>query len=139
MSKGFSPLVAVVLLIAVTMSITGIILLWSSSFVQTQTTSFQNTTLVGECKFATFEIDSCVYNFTSTDLTLSLNNNGQVDLKDLVFYVEYPDGTLDSVNSSENLPHNSLRKFFFSGVEANFSKIIVRTHCPQLSRETVCK
>jgi len=139
MSKGVSPLVAAVLLIAATMSIAGILAFWASTFVRTQTASFENQTLTSECNFATFEVYTCTYDAGSSRISLALNNNGQVALKNLAAYVQYANDTLQQINMTDTLPQNSLKQFYLNDIGSNYSKIIIRTHCPQLSRETPCK
>ena len=139
MSKGVSPLVAAVLLIAATMSIAGILAFWASTFVRTQTASFENQTITSECNFATFEVYTCTYDASASKVLLSLNNNGQITLKTLSAYVQYADGTLTQINITDSLPQNSLKQFYLNNVNSNYQKIIIRTHCPQLSKETACK
>ncbi|MFH0711161.1 MAG: archaellin/type IV pilin N-terminal domain-containing protein [Candidatus Aenigmatarchaeota archaeon] len=139
MSKGVSPLVASVLLIAATMSIAGILAFWASNFARTQTAAFENQTIASECNFATFDVYTCSYDLANKKVLLSLNNNGQVNLKDLVAYFQYPNGNLTAFNITDPLPQNVLKQFYISGVTENYSKIIIRTQCSQLSRETACK
>lgn len=139
MSKGVSPLVAAVLLIAATMSIAGILAFWASTFVRTQTASFENQTITSECNFATFDVYTCGYDSGASRILLSLNNNGQVNLKNLVAYVQYADGNLTQINMTDALPQNSLKQFYLNGVGSNFTKIIIRTQCPQISKETACR
>jgi flagellin-like protein len=139
MTKGVSPLVASVLLIAATMSIAGILAFWASTFTRTQVESFNNQTIVSACNFATFDVYTCSYDSSAQRILLSLNNNGQVDLKNLVGYVQYPDGNLTNITIGDSLPQNSLKQFYLNGVTSNYTKLIIKTNCPQLSKETPCK
>ena len=139
MTKGVSPLVASVLLIAATMSIAGILAFWASTFTRTQVESFNNQTIVSECNFATFDVYTCSYDSSAQRILLSLNNNGQVNLKNLVGYVQYADGNLTNITIGDSLPQNSLKQFYLNGVTSNYTKLIIKTNCPQLSKETPCK
>jgi flagellin-like protein len=139
MSKGVSPLVASVLLIAATMSIAGILAFWASTFTKTSVESFNNQTITTACNYATFAVYTCAYDANNTRILISLNNNGQVDLKNLVAYVQYSDSSINPINISDTLPQNSLKQFYLNNVSSNFTKIQIRTQCPQLSEETVCR
>ena len=57
-SKAVSPLVAAVLLIAVTMTIAGMLAYWASGFVRLQTETFSNQSVVSKCNFADFKVYS---------------------------------------------------------------------------------
>ncbi|MBI2547246.1 MAG: hypothetical protein HYW23_02255 [Candidatus Aenigmarchaeota archaeon] len=58
--KGISPIVASVLLIAITMTIAGVLAYWSSTFVS-NTLPGENTT-TAQCRLAQFEFLLCNYN-----------------------------------------------------------------------------
>lgn len=139
MSKGVSPLVASVLLIAATMSIAGILAFWASNFARSQTASFENQTIATECNFATFEFYTCSYDSSNSKILLSLNNNGQVNLKNLVAYVQYGDGSLVPINITDPLPQNSLKQFYLSNISSNYTNIIIKTNCVNLQRSSACK
>jgi flagellin-like protein len=135
--KGISPLVAAVLLIAVTMTIAGVLAYWASGFVQQQTALFSNETVATECNFAKFRIYSCNYNSTSQRLNLLLENNGAVNLKNIVVYFIYTDN-VTSVAVNTSLLANRLTSFAIDGVTAGFSKFQIRTHCANAFVEGVC-
>ncbi len=59
-SLGISPLVAAVLLIAVTMTIAGLLAYWATSFVRTSLPETNRTE--AECRLADFSIYFCSYN-----------------------------------------------------------------------------
>jgi len=137
MKKGISPLVAAVLLIAATMSIAGILAYWASSFMRTQTSSFNNQTVTSECQYADFKIYSCSYNFTSHAISLILENYRDVLLKDLVFYVNFPNSTVIPISMNETLPKGLIKSFSIPNMDT-FTKIIVKTQCAEITRETAC-
>ena len=90
--KGISPIVAVVLLIAITMTIAGVLAYWSSTFVSTGLPVENSTT--AQCRVAQFEFRACRYNATSQVLAFTLNNLRTVDLSKLTASVEFPNGTV---------------------------------------------
>jgi flagellin-like protein len=137
--KGISPLVATVLLIAVTMTIAGMLAYWASSFVKTQTSQFENQTLASECKFAEFRFYNCNYNSTSQQMTFVLENFRSVTLKDLVAFIVYQNGTVANYSLNATLPGNSMRGFTISNVSPDYSSITIKTHCPEVDARSACK
>jgi flagellin-like protein len=75
MLKGVSPLVATIMLIAFTMIIAGIISLFATNLVQSTQTQIKT------CSDAKAILYRAVYNTTSDDLTLTINNYGKVNLR----------------------------------------------------------
>ena len=133
--KGISPLVAAVLLIAITMTIAGFLAYWATSFVRTSLPETNKTE--AECRFADFNIYSCTYNSTSKVVYLILENR-DIDLMQLRAYFIFANSTVsDAHDLNTTLPANTLKSFTISGVD-NFSKISVKTHCPDVSKEKTC-
>jgi flagellin-like protein len=137
MTKGISPLVASVLLIAITMTLAGAIAYWASSFVST-TLPPNQTMPTGECISANFRIYSCKYNYTS-GLSMILYNLANVELKNLTLFVIYPNSSVQSVSLNDTLRPNDLKSFLVSGISSDYSTITVRTHCPQITESSACK
>ena len=139
MKKGISPLVAAVLLIAATMSIAGILSFWATSFVRTQTKQFENQTSSSECNFADFRIYQCVYNSSTQKVNLILENIKTVELKELKLYVEYSTGNVSSpISLNGTLPNGAIKPYVITDI-SNFTDIIVKTQCPELSVKDDCK
>lgn len=138
--KGISPLVASVLLIAITMTIAGAIAYWASNFVSQQIRGFENQTVASECNFADFSIYSCSYNSTTSNITLILENIRNVELRDLAIQVIYPNGTISTIPLNETLPVApfNLKSFRFFA-SPDYSKIKITTHCPTVTKESLCK
>lgn len=137
--KGISPIVAAVLLIAITMTIAGVLAYWSSTFVE-RSLPVENAT-TSECRFAQFEFISCKYNSTAQSLTFSLNNVRNTELKNLTAYVEYNNGTIlpsGGYALNESLPGGKIGIYSISNVGSDFSKLLIKTHCPELSRSSTC-
>lgn len=139
MRKGISPLVAAVLLIAATMSIAGILSYWTTSYVRTQTKQFENQTTASECNFADFKIYQCVYNSSAQRVNLILENIKTVELKELKLYVEYSAGNVSSaISLNETLPSGAIKPYVITGI-SNFTNVIVKTQCPEISVKDDCR
>lgn len=135
--KGISPIVAAVLLIAITMTVSGVLAYWSSTFVSTSLPTENVTT--AQCRVAQFEFLNCRYNSTAQAIVFSLNNVRTVDLPNLTAFVEYSNGTVASgVSLSQSLPSGTIRSYSVSGVTSDFSNLIIKTSCPDLSRSNTC-
>lgn len=135
--KGISPIVAAVLLIAITMTIAGVLAYWSSTFVTQRLPGLNETN--ARCDLAQFEFLSCRYNGTSQVIIFSLNNVKKVDLTDLTAYIEYSNGTVSSgVSLNQSLPSATIRSYSISGVSSDFSNLLIKTSCPELSRSAIC-
>ena len=133
MRKGISPLVAAVLLIAVTMTIAGILSYWASSYVRGRLEEKQNETIMIECSGADFDIYSVMYDNSTHNLTLILHNKQLIPLKDLKVTFFYSTG-VEEKRLDKPLPANSYVSYVVSDVK-NYTKFIVSTHCPGVEAE----
>ncbi len=133
--KGISPIVAAVLLIAITMTIAGVLAYWSSTFVEKGLPVENQTT--ADCRIAQFEFLRCSYNSTGGNLVFSVNNVRGIPLE-LVAYVEYVNGTITENPLNATLNGNSIRAYSVTGVSPGFSRLLIKTSCPELSRASVC-
>lgn len=135
--KGISPIVAAVLLIAITMTIAGVLAYWSSTFVSTSLPTENSTS--AQCRVAQFEFLNCKYNSTAQTIIFSVNNVRSVDLGNLTAYIEYSNGTVSNVIPlNGSLPANTFKSFSVSSVSSDFSNILVKTICPDVSRSSSC-
>lgn len=140
MRKGISPLVAAVLLIAVTMTLAGILAYWASSFVRVRTEEWERRLPAGECSFANFKIHNCKYNSTLDKITLVLDNIEDVEL-DTTLFVIYDNGTITN-QTLGTLPERMIKSFTVSDIQTNFESITIKTNCPDVSASvsaTECK
>jgi flagellin-like protein len=139
--KGISPLVASVLLIAITMSVAGILAFWVSSFTS-QTLPKMNRT--EECRFSNFEIVTCSIDMSTGNLSFILRNIGQYDISDLTVYVFTTDNMVSPmVKLNSSLSRGEFKSFILSNSSTNvpaekFSKLVIATSCPELSKESYC-
>jgi flagellin-like protein len=135
MKKGVSPLVAAVLLIAATMSIAGILAYWTSGFVKTTLPDVNQTQM--ECKYAGFKIYQCTYSNTSLQLSLTLNNYRTVEVKEMMVYAFFPNGTTSTgFKLNETLVPGEFKTFTITSFPQGFSKIVISSLlCPEIIPE----
>jgi flagellin-like protein len=138
-TKGISPIIAAVLLIAVTMTLAGVLAFWASTFVQQGLDQSSNQTVATECNFGNFIIDACSYDAAGQRASIILNNIGTVDLRNITVYSLYPDNSLNLTSVSGDLPSNRLSSFSANGIASGFTKLRIRTHCPNVEAETFCR
>ena len=141
--KGISPLVASVLLIAITMSIAGILAFWVSSYT-TQTLPTVNRT-AEECRYSNFEIYSCNLNISSSTITLTLHNIGQYEIINLTSYVVFVNNTVGPIiQLNGTLASGEFKSYVLLSTttyasSATLSKIIVGSSaCSGLTVESGC-
>jgi len=143
MRKGVSPLVAAVLLIAVTMTIAAMLSYWASSFVRSRTEEWERRLPAGECSFANFRVYSCSYqNTTPTTgkLNVILENVKDVELKNITAYIVYTNGTIDSrLTGFANLPANQIKTYTIDNVDPGYDKLTIKTHCPDVTATDDCR
>jgi len=136
-SKGVSPLVASVLLIAVTMTIAGVLAYWASSFVKQSLPSLNTTE--SECRFAGFSIYSCTYDNSTKKISLILENSRNIELKELKAFLIYSNASVsDAIPLNGTISGGTLKSFSIPNVYDSFAKISVKTHCSELSEEKAC-
>ena len=113
--KGISPLIAAVLLIAITISVGVLVSRWSSVFIKQQTdTVTSDSSSKIKCQNAALRTTSGQVNSTTTNVTLTGENTGSIDLTDLQFNIVLSNGTtINSVASPGNftLSPGSKQKF----------------------------
>jgi len=85
-----------------------------------------------------FEIWSCNYDFSTMKITLTLHNNGNIDLSDLIFYLIFTNNTITPINFNGTLIKGEYKSYVFSNVPSEFSKIIITSIKYGLSEESAC-
>jgi flagellin-like protein len=140
MRKGVSPLVAAVLLIAITMTIAAILSYWASGFVRSRTTEWEKALPAGECSFANFQIYTCRYDSSNSSLMLILENVKDVELTNITAYIVYGNGTIDArLSGFQNLPGGQIKAYNIYGVDSTYDKITIKTQCSDVSATDFCK
>jgi len=134
--KGISPLVAAVMLIAVTMTIAGILAFWASSFTTQQTTTIQNQTeVITECSGARFKIFTSFYDSDNKIHRIMLENKGPSPVKIVGVDYVYSDKVVHK-NASLVLPTTStLETLTINGVDDGFLSYRVVSSCPNVYAE----
>ena len=130
MSKGLSMIVAAVILIAATMSIAGVLIYWSSSFVQQRLNETGGMTEETSCLGAGFKIKYS--NFANDTLILFLDNNRVVDLTLKNLYLFYPDNQMKTVPLNELLKGNEIKKVTLTNITDGFTRGEIKTNCPDV-------
>ncbi len=122
--KGISPLVAVIMLIAFTLIIAGILAGWATQFTQSQRTSAQR------CVDARIILQSGVYANSSesiSNLTLTVYNYGSVDLS-LKPIVKYVNGSIVTFNDTISVNAGEIVTHVLTGIDgANFEQVTVQS------------
>ena len=135
--KGISPIVAAVLLIAITMTLAGGLALWATKLVGQ---SLPEPETEVQCRLANFDFFSCKYNSTTQKIIFSLSNNRNVELKNLTAFVNYQNGTVFGISLNETLKTgtDSIKTFTISDVSSDFSSILVKTQCSGVEASDKC-
>jgi len=134
--KAISPLVAAVLLIAITLTLAGMVAFWAAALVRGRVADLENQTLE-ECMQADFSIYSCSYDNATQRMTLVLNNLRSVDLHNITVWIFYPE-KIEARPTGRSLPANYYDVYKVENVTAGYTEVAVRTHCPELERRSRC-
>lgn len=135
--KGISPIVAAVLLIAITMTLAGGLALWATKMVKEQ---LPETETEVQCRLANFDFFPCKYNSSTQTIIFSLSNKRNVDLKNLTAFINYNNGSVSGISLNETLRTgaDSIKTFTISDVSSDFSSVLVKTHCPGVESSDKC-
>jgi flagellin-like protein len=136
--KGISPIVAAVLLIAITMTLAGGLALWATKLVGQQLPEPESEV---ECRLANFDFLSCKYNASTGNLIFTLSNRRTVELRNLTAFISYPNGSSSpgiNLNSTLKTGADAVVSFTVSSVSSDFSSILIRTHCPDVEVSDKC-
>jgi len=131
MSKGISPLVATVLLIAITMTLAGIVAFWGSSFVRTSLPSENQTQAIQACAGGSIKLISSNYNSSTNTLSLTIYNDGVEKLIITNITFTYSDRGESKEINSEISPGQVLVKVV-DNVASGFNNFIISTNCPKI-------
>jgi flagellin-like protein len=126
--KGISPLVAVIMLIAFTMIVAGILAGWATRFATDQRNMLE------KCVRASLLIQTAVYETSTSNITIMLYNPGAVSLRDFNVQVTYDDnGPLmpSTWVIQSTMATNSFQTYIHNLSDANIDRIEVRSvECP---------
>ena len=136
--KGLSPLIAIVLLIAITLTVISIMMGWVTDLVTGQTGTIGNKTSEAvECTGAVITIDDVYIDFSTNRSRVHVRNSGQLDLG-----ITSASLTNQRGEKASNLTAFPITGFDKGNIEeivfnitnvitvcGNFSKVIVATNC----------
>ena len=108
--KGISPLVAVIMLIAFTLVVAGVVASWATTFANSQREDLQF------CTNARVLVYRGDYVPATNTLTLQVYNNGRVDL-DLDAWTTYDNGTVAKHPAGMNITAGDIKPLAFTGVD----------------------
>jgi flagellin-like protein len=131
MSKGISPLVATVLLIAITMTLAGIVAFWGSSFFRTSLPTENQTQTLQACTGGSIKLISSSYNSTSNVFFMTIYNDGtqKLTLTNITFI--YTDKADAKEINAEISPAQVFVKAIYD-VENGFNSFMISTNCPNI-------
>lgn len=120
--KGISPLIAVIMLIAFTMIIAGILATWTTNFAQRQRVQIEF------CSDAGAYIQGGTYNPASPGtLNLIIYNNGKVPLS-FVGILKYKNGTVERYPTTlDNVTATSIKTFTMTGVSSDLEQATIQS------------
>ncbi len=118
--KGVSPLVAVITLIAFTLIIAGFLANWATQFTQKQTQQIQF------CLGAEAIIQGATYDSGAQELSLYVNNRGDVDLT-LDVLLTYDDGSVTKSASTYDVVAGDLATITLTGVTSNLTEASIES------------
>lgn len=143
MKKGISPLIATVMLIAITVIIATIQSGWLTSFTKTQQDTIENrTSEIVDCTSADITIDDVYLDFTTNVSRVHIRNTGQVNALAIssAVLLTKKGSQMPIVTNLTNI--STLTKgqrlqldFNITNLTAcsNFSKVTVTTSCPTIA------
>jgi flagellin-like protein len=131
MLKGISPLVATVLLIAITMTLAGIVAFWGSSFVRTSLPSENQTQTLQACTGGSIKLISSSYNSTTGIFSMTIYNDGPQRLTLINITFIYADRTEAKEINAEISPAQVFVKSV-DNVASGYNSFIISTNCPNV-------
>jgi len=116
--KGISPLIAVIMLIAFTMIIAGILATWTTNFAMRERVQIEF------CSEAGAYIQGGTYD--SGTLNLIIFNNGKVPLS-FIGMLTYKNGTTVQYPSTMNVNATNIRTFTMTGVGSDLEQATIQS------------
>ncbi len=117
--KGVSPLIAVIVLIAFTLIVAGMLATWASRFARE---SLPQT----ECYNIDVIIHGATYDTATSTLNLYVKNRGTISLT-FDTLLKYQNGTITQASQSYAVDANQLRTFTFTGVPNTLDEVTIQS------------
>ena len=135
--KGISPLIAVIMLIAFTMVVSGVLASWATQFVRTE---------LQKCTNAGIWIERASFAYTNQSaglgtLTLQITNTGTVDLTGFTITMNYENGTimLNKNYANETIASKDTKLLTIDTADNIASVDIVSKECPKIAKDSIQK
>ena len=144
-NRGVNPLIATILLLLIALAISGLLYSWLAGYTAEKTTqASEKSEAQFTCSKGNFKVNSCDYMPSDGNIKFTLENVGDIDLNGWTIFVEYTNGTIDRVLSTDR---NLLKRGYLYQNKSGFttSKAIktikfVPTNCPEVAQSsTSCK
>jgi len=143
--KGLSPIIATVMLIALTLSIVAILATWFSSLTKGQTGNIESgSKSLINCTTANLDLVGVICSNSSQQLQIAVNNIGQIDLYDFSTLAQinntYYQNNTGGPNTTHRLSpgHQAILVYGCNLCTTNAKVSIVRVtpgNCPQIYEE----
>ena len=130
--KGISPLISVILLIAFTMVVAGILAAWATQFVRVRQSEFV------KCSDAGVLIQSSYYESASSKLFTNVFNNGKVSMEGFSMIITLDNGTVISQGSNVTISAGSVQTFNISS-PSNIKEVSIRSRQCQGAQDSIGK
>jgi len=125
----------VMVLIATTFSISGILYYWGTNLVERTLAEAEEFSMETDCPSALFKFYSGSYNHSKEELVLILENKRSVDLRMENVYLFYPNGVMMDIPVNETLEGIGIESFRFLGIDDGFTNGRIKTNCPDVAVE----
>ncbi|OYT42467.1 MAG: hypothetical protein B6U88_03295 [Candidatus Aenigmarchaeota archaeon ex4484_56] len=135
MKKGVSPFIAVVLLVAFTLSVAAIFGGWITSFSKStsQTVEERSSERI-ECAYGGIALNNLIYNSTSGNLTGTIENTDVITLGDIDLEIFYDNSTKQEIDLNIELSPGE-KDTFNQAIDSNYDKVRVFTNCSNVNDE----
>ena len=117
--KGVSPLIAVIVLIAFTLIVAGMLATWASRFAR-------ETLPTTECFNIDVIIQGATYDSPTSTLNLYVKNRGTIQLT-FDTLIKYQNGTITQAGQSYTVDANQLRTFTFTGISNTVDEVTIQS------------
>lgn len=130
--KGISPLISVILLIAFTMVVAGILAAWATQFVRVRQSEFV------KCSDAGVLIQSSYYDSDDSRLYTNVFNNGKVDMEGFSLIVTLENGSVISSSSNVTIGSGTVGTFNIT-TPVNVKEVSIRSRQCQGAQDSIGK
>jgi len=127
--KGISPVIAIVLLIAFTVSVAGILSIWLMGFATTSTGLIEEeATRELICSYGGISLSDLKFCSTNDRLAGKSENTGTINIGNITIQIIYTNGTTQKSETGAELLPREIYQFNIS-TNSNYDKIRVITNC----------